>query len=491
VVGSDRARLTSGSVRARAGRIPGGVWRYYAGFTIGRLSGLVVIPIASRVLGTAGFGKFEAAFALFLASTIVLDAGLGAALVRFVGDKSYDTDALLQAAARIQVFASLGAIVLLGVPLLLFDMPDHRPFLVVGALVVYAFNEGFAVLGGGLLRASGRDGLYAAFSLVRLVLTAGAGAAGALLLGASGTLLGVAFGGSGFSAYALYRLRAGKPSGSVDARQAMMLYGLPLMATSVMAWTLSVSDRLFLRADVAPTTLGLYSANYRLGNLVLVFVAGPLGLTWIPAARRARDERALDRARRTWALRFSAASILAVLMILAAGPALIPLIFGSGFHFDRTIIAAVGLSGWFGGLYYLAATPALLAQDTRRLAVMALVCVGFNLVANAILIPSFGAHGAAVATLISYAFVCMAVMLVGPLRAQRWLVDARLLATLAAGVGAVAIAATGGPAATVMTLGVGIAIAGVLIHKVRRWSRGISKPRVSSAQASSGPASEG
>jgi O-antigen/teichoic acid export membrane protein len=450
-------------------RLPGGVWRYYVGFSIGRLSGLVVIPIAARVLGTSGFGKFEAAFALFLASTIVLDAGLGAALVRFVGDQTHDTDSLLRAGARIQIFASFGAIVLLGVPLLLFDMPDNRPALVITALVIYAFNEGFAVLGGGLLRATDRDGLYATFSVVRLVLTAGAGTTGALLLGASGTLLGVAFGGSGFSAYALYRLIRGRHREVDDARRAMMLYGLPLIATSVMAWTLSVSDRLFLRGDVRAATLGRYSANYRLGNLILVFIAGPLALTWIQAARRASGGQQLDSARQTWAIRFSAAATLGVLMILTAGPVLVPVIFGSGFHFDRRIIAAVGLSGWFGGFFYLIATPALLAQDTRRLAVMSVVCVAANLLANAILIPRFGAHGAAIATLLSYAFVCVAVTFVAPFHNQRWLLHGPLLATMVATIGAVGLASVGEIAAvgalSVTALAVAIALALTFRHR--------------------------
>jgi O-antigen/teichoic acid export membrane protein len=451
-----------------ARRLPQGVWRYYAGFTIGRLSGLIVIPIAARVLGTAGFGKFEAALALFLASTIVLDAGLGAALVRFVGEERFDTQALLRAAARIQICASLGAIVLLGIPLLLFDMPDNRPWLVILALVLYAFNEGFAVLGGGLLRATGRDGLYATFSVVRLVLTAGAGATGALLLGASGALLGVAFGGTGFTAYAVYRIRMGNPIISHDARRTMMVYGLPLISTSVMGWTLSVSDRLFLRGDVSATRLGLYSANYRLGNLVLVFIAGPLGLTWIPAARRAANASALTHARTTWFLRFSAAALLSLLMILTFGSILVPVIFGSGFHFDRVIIGAVGLSGWLGGLYYLVATPIFLASDTRRITLVAAACVIFNLVANAILIPRFGAHGAALATLISYAFVCFAVMALAPIREQRWLLEPAVLATLAGGLATVALATTGERAAAILTLVTAMVTVVVLLQVLRK-----------------------
>src|SRR4051794_6844444 len=91
-------------------RLPGGIWRYYLGFSIGRMAGLVVLPIASRSFGVVGFGRFEAAFALFIAATIVLDAGQGAGIVRFVGDPGHSTADVLHAAARIQLVASMVAI---------------------------------------------------------------------------------------------------------------------------------------------------------------------------------------------------------------------------------------------------------------------------------------------------------------------------------------------------------------------------------------------
>src|SRR3954464_7228226 len=87
-------------------RLPGGVWRYYVGFSIGRMAGLVVLPIASRSLGVVGFGRFEAAFPLVIAATIVLDAGQGAGIVRFIGDPGHSSADVLHAAARIQVAAS-------------------------------------------------------------------------------------------------------------------------------------------------------------------------------------------------------------------------------------------------------------------------------------------------------------------------------------------------------------------------------------------------
>jgi O-antigen/teichoic acid export membrane protein len=402
-------------------RLPGGVWRYYGGFAIGRISGLIVIPVASRVLGPSGFGRFEAAFALFLAATIVLDAGLGATLVRFVGEEKRDTSALLRAAGRVQVFASLGAVVIIGVPLFLFDLPDRHHFVTGFALVMYAYNEGFAVIGGGLLRATGRDGMYAVLSFVRLIVTAGAAVIGALALGPSGALLGVAFGGIGFSSLALLNIARAHRAQGANELGTMLRYGMPLMATTIMSWTLSVSDRLFLRGNVSAATLGAYSANYRLGNLVLVFVAGPIGLTWIQAARRAHGGVELDHLRRRWGLAYTLVALWGVTLLVGLGPLLVPIVFGSGFHFHRTIVAEVALSGWFGGAFYLIATPALMREQTRRLVPISLVVAGFNLLANAILIPRYGADGAAAATCISYGFMCLAALFSAPVREQRWL----------------------------------------------------------------------
>lgn len=387
-----------------------GTWRYYFGFAIGRMSGLAVLPVLTRVLGISEFGRFEPALAALIAATIVIDAGLAAALVRF-GDADRDPGTLLQAAARLQVRASVLAVLLVG-PLVVLAAPSGtQRMLAVGALVVFAVVEGLATLGSGLCRATARDGVYLGLSVARFATTVTMTVLGAALFGSIGALYGIALGGLGFAVYAARAIARTRADDDPAVRRTLMRYGFPLVATSAMTWCLSASDRLFLQRHVPVHEVGDYAANYRLGSLLLVFVATPIALTWVPTARRATERGELGAVRRRWLLGFSLVAGSVVLGLTLLAPAFVPLFFGSEFTGDRLIVGLVGGGGWLGGLYYLAATPFLLDEDTRPLIAVSAVVIATNLVLNAALIPSRGGDGAAIAGALSYAGLCAATLL--------------------------------------------------------------------------------
>jgi O-antigen/teichoic acid export membrane protein len=284
--------------------------------------------------------------------------------------------------------------------------PEHPSALDLWlVLVVFVFVEGFAVVGSGILRAELRDTHYLLFSILRFVLTATIGAVGAVVAGVIGALMGLAVGGLGFAVWVIVRWVRAREWGSPSTRRRLATYGLPLMATTVCMWSLAVSDRLFLAREVTPHALGDYAANYRLGSVVMVFLAGPMVLAWMPRVMPApwAQRRALFR---RWLVGFAGTAALASLLLVALAPELIEVIFGPAIGPDRTVVALVAASGILGGLYYLLATPLLVSESTVLLATTALGVVAINLAANAVLINHFGAHGAAWATFLSYACLC-------------------------------------------------------------------------------------
>jgi lipopolysaccharide exporter len=382
-----------------------GLWRYYVGFAIGRLGGLFVLPVLSRILGPGQFGIFDASLAVVLGATIIVDAGLGTGLVRFIGTGRSTTN-LLGAAASIQIAASMGAIAIFAAPLLLIAGDTSSAPTLLGALVCYVFVEGFAIIGAGLLRGEGRDGLYLWLSILRLVVTAAAGVVGAVAAGAGGALFGIALGGLGFASLAVAKFVGGRSLGTSELRGTLLRYGLPLTATSVMTWTLGLSDRIFLRATVSDVTLGLYSANYRVGGVIVIFVAAPLAQAWIGTIRVARARDAMDALCIRWSHYFAVAALGTVVVLLAVANVGVPLMFGGQYAPDRFVIAAVGVAGWLLGLYYIISTPILSGTATSALAVVSIVTVAVTLVLNAALILPFGPHGAALATLLSALALC-------------------------------------------------------------------------------------
>jgi O-antigen/teichoic acid export membrane protein len=404
---------------AAGGPLPGSISLYYVGYAIGRFGSFAALPIVSRVLGPEDFGRFEVYVALMLIASIIFDAGAGASIVRFFEDGSYARGQLLRAAAYVQVAASLVAIAAVGPPVMLL-VSSNAALLGLGAVVLFALVEGFAVIGGALLRAQGRDRTFFQLSLTRFAITVGVGSIGATA-GAVGALYGIALGGLGFAVFGLVTIARESTPDAGPATLALARYGIPLVATTAMTWCLSVSDRIFLNANVPAAELGEYGANYRLGSVVSVFFAGPLILAWVPTIRRITTESERTETCIRWSSRFALVCLGCLVVLLALASQGVPIIFGREFHEKDFVIVAAGLSGWLLGLAFLIATPILLRDRTGLLAVVAIGVVVMNLVLDSILIPIYGVPGAIIATVASYLFFCLAtVAAVGPPVVAAW-----------------------------------------------------------------------
>jgi O-antigen/teichoic acid export membrane protein len=376
-------------------------WRFYSGYGIGRIAPLAVLPILTRVLTPGEFGSFDVLLAAVMLSSIVYDAGLGAAVIRYASAGRHASPDLIASGFTLQLLASAVGFVV-AAPLLILSMPDTESILAsLLALSVFALFEGLAVLESGFVRAEARDDLYLAFSIVRFVATFVFAAGGAILFGVPGALIGLGLGGIGFATHTLIRYWKVRGFGSSETRRRLLRYGLPLTATTLAAWTLTLSDRVFLEASVPIAEIGEYGANYRLGSVTLVLFATPLVLAWLPVAQRLTpDERRATQ--RTWIRWYLLIAGAAVASLTAASLVLIPLVFGSGYEALPDIVFLIASSGLFGGVAILIATPLLVSQSTFRLAVVALFSVVFNVTVNFLLIPPFGVRGAAFATALSY-----------------------------------------------------------------------------------------
>lgn len=393
-------------------RATAGLVEYSIGFALSRVATVAILPVVSRSVGAEGYGYFEASFAVLLAATVLTDTGAGAALVRFYGDTRFTTSELIRAAGMLQLGGSLAAFIVLAVPFLAVAPPGSSGALVLSALALFALVEGFGIMGAGLLRALDRNALFLALSLLRLFVAVFVGAIGAKLAGASGALFGVALAGIGFAAVAGYFcVRATSSGRNRSALRLLIGYGPPLIALSLLTWTLSLSDRIFLRAWESAVELAEYSANYRVGAAVTLFVAGPLALAWLPEARAAAKSSERQLLTMRWATAFGWIALGSVAVLVALADTLVPFVFGPQFNARPEFVALVGVSGWLFGLYFLVATPLMLGESTAPLATIVVGVILFNVIANAVLIRSWGTNGAAAATVVSYLALCATTVL--------------------------------------------------------------------------------
>lgn len=189
-------------------------------------------------------------------------------------------------------------------------------------------------------------------------------------------------------------------------------YGGPLIVSSLLALALHKLDRYWLRVFLDLSQVGIYSVAYAIGQGVNTLLLQPFSRIWYvviyevagtPDARRVYTE--------TFRYYFSGLAILMLGLSLFAKP-LIWIAVDSKFYAAADLIPIICLAYLFFSLHTHFNVPALIAKRTTNIIPAHVAALVMNTVANLLLIPVFGAAGAAWASVISFAafsFVGLAV----------------------------------------------------------------------------------
>lgn len=319
--------------------------------------------------------------------------------------------------------ALLLAPALLGIAVVAPDLGPPRLWPLVGGLALaYAAME----ITLGVVHARQRPGTYALMLLTR---AAASLALGSLLLvlghGAAGLLFGVLVAHAAPVAAVAWRWRRRLVSEPADrgTLRRMAAFGLPLGLVGLAAAVIGISDRYMLAALVGVDAAGTYAAPYDLAQRSLQILLLAAFLAASPAIFRhfengdqaALQDGLLQQARLMLLTVLPAATIMA-----AAAPLVARLLFGEAFRdAAAALIPIIVVATLVQGVqsYYFSYCFTL-AQ--RTLANAALVFAGaiVNVALNLLLIPAYGATGAAFATLAS-----LVVVLIGSLVVtRRWMV---------------------------------------------------------------------
>jgi O-antigen/teichoic acid export membrane protein len=177
-------------------------------------------------------------------------------------------------------------------------------------------------------------------------------------------------------------------------------FGMPLLPATMLSWTLNSIDKIELRHFSSYIELGLYTAAFKI-VAVLSVIQGILTTAWIPIAYKwHKNGEGQDK--------FEKANV-AVLSVMFIGFAFMVL-------FRGFIVLVLGKNYQNTELIYifLLFVPVMTAvSETTVLGIafsgktisniyISTICAFLNIVGNYLLIPDFGAKGAAIATAITY-----------------------------------------------------------------------------------------
>ncbi|MBV9266525.1 MAG: oligosaccharide flippase family protein [Acidobacteriaceae bacterium] len=188
----------------------------------------------------------------------------------------------------------------------------------------------------------------------------------------------------------------------------LAIFGGPLILSSLATFSIHFSDRFFVNKYCSLADLGIYALAYKIGMLVSVLVAGPFGAVWNAnfyaelknGGWRGQFSRTL--------FYFSAVSAFVVLALSVFARPLLSIAVTPAYWGAIAIVPVVALSyglrsigDFFRGILFI-------TRRSKLFSAICATCAAFNLVLNALLIPSHGIAGAAWATLLTWAIYLVA-----------------------------------------------------------------------------------
>ena len=461
-------------------------------------NGLLMILLARVLLSPDEYGLLYLVISIVAVAQLGADLGIGRSAARYVSEQKESAPStvpfILRTSLRyrlvliglVVVGIALGRDLIAGV----LDEPALSSLLLVGAIYL-AFQSVYAYYLA-VFQGFNRVDLSAKIEVVNNVarllfvvaLTAlGMGVVGALFGYVAGAVLGALVGS--VLLYRRYR-SYDDDGGDRSLRNRLLKYSIPLTATHSASVIDNRVDTVLVGYFVNPVAVSYYVISKQISEFVMM-PASSLGFSVSPTYGEQKANESLDHAARIYETTLEYVFLLyipaAVGVFLVADPAL-TLIFGSGYAGAVPVLQVFGVYMIFqavtkvttNGLDYLGrANERAIAKGTTAVA---------NAGLNVLLIPLYGATGAAVATVITYGtytlanvYVMHSELSLDLVRIGRSFV---LTSAVAAGMGASVLFLV--PYASTLPTLVGVIAAGVAVWGVLVTISGLVDPRETIAQ---------
>jgi O-antigen/teichoic acid export membrane protein len=392
---------------------------------LGRLMNFLLTPLFTHLLSPSDNGVVATTYAYLAFLTVVLGLGLDTAYLRLgrkdgkPDSRSFSTAFWTVAAAAVSFALLLTAGADRLAPFL--DLPPAAGGVIRCAGWILALDA-VATLPFAELRGAQKAGSYAGIKLAGLFLNlilcwlfvakAHLGVAGVFLANLMASSLSLAL---------LLPVLVRRVDGLPDAKllRPLLAFALPLVPAGLASMVVQVADRPILGAFTDQAVVGVYSANYKLGVLMMLVVT-MFDQAWKPFFLQRAGQPGLD-ALMARVLTYFAAFAAWVFLVVAllAGPAVTaPVFHGKSlihplFWGGLPVVPIVTFGYLLAGFYYVMLAPLMVAGRTGAVAVATAVGAAVNLAALLLFIPGWGMLGAAWATAAAYAAMALAVFVQG------------------------------------------------------------------------------
>lgn len=381
------------------------------GTVAGRVVAFLAIPFYARFLTPAQYGLIE--LIEISTQTIAIAVGLqaiGSAMVRLVhdqptphGERAVVSTTLIATAMLCAVVTIVGIASAPAISRLVFHTDEWATLLQAAFVAMFFASQIEVVLVYERMR--DRATFFLAYSLVTLALNLGLNIVfiGLLDYGVWGFVsskLVVSVGGAVFLFW-----RARRDIGWHWHRMhvpALVRFGAPLIVSGLAYFAIHFSDRFFLTASVPLADVGRYALAYRFAMMVNAVIGDSFAKSWGVSLYRHTDDA-------DWRAQFARVCAYFTFVLATAGigvavcgPELLRIMVPPEFYPPALVLPILVLAHVVRDVADFFRSLLLINKRSVLVGQIAVAAALFNLVANLVLIPPFGIHGAAWATLATW-----------------------------------------------------------------------------------------
>ncbi len=378
---------------------------YGFGQAANRLVGFLLLPLFTAYLSPRDYGVISLLALVTFVITQVVGLGFGVSLgiVYYKQDDQGYRQTTIWTAFFILLISSICALVLLTlyskqISYLLFQVHDFS------TLIIYTSVA--AVCGGVLsqpfimkMQFENKATRYTVVNLIATLITTALNVVFVILLrqGVEGWVLSNLIGA--LISFLLFLVVSGGFPVMPDRLLASTLVrlGLPMIPSFLFILVMQHSGRYMLQLERGLADVGIYNIGYTFGTIVTLAVSA-FTTAWYPyfnsfVNRQDEGRDVFSKVTTYYVIIFG---LLGVFFFVFARP-LVQLFTQVPFHESHRVIGPITLANIFSGLFSLTLPGIYFAQEVKLVNIVQIVCCCLVIILNALMIPSMGMVGAAVA----------------------------------------------------------------------------------------------
>jgi O-antigen/teichoic acid export membrane protein len=376
---------------------------------IARIKSVIVLPLLTRHLGPLDYGVWSQVSMIALLLSPLLSLGSEQGILRILPGQPFQKQYrmflawMLVALGGAAMFAALLILANSRISAIIFADAEYKRFVVLAAASLFTTllpnaarawlriqNDGNTLAAATVAQAM--LGIVAVLSAICL----GAHVYGLVLLTLAGDLLlGIVF-------LALIVRRSGWLVPDFSILRPAIKFGLPLLPAAYAIWGLNWMDRLFLVHYQSLQAIGIYSAAYGLGYMVIQIFVNPIWALYpnsVAELHNRGDSAGVDRLLHTIGYGILILSVPAIAGLWALCEPIMTIVAGPAFQSGALVMPVIALAYLFHMLASFGDVAVGLIYRQHLATVSIALAVLVNFVLNVLLIPRFGFMGAAFATL--------------------------------------------------------------------------------------------